>query len=61
MDSVSGLTAAEARGVLDYWCQAHDEPGGLDDESEPSRAYLSKTWTGRWRLDGDLSPWPAKR
>src|SRR5690606_4992424 len=55
VDSISGLSASEARRAVDYWCQAHDHPDDTDDEeAEPSRAYLSKTWRGRWRLDGDL-------
>lgn len=55
VDSICDLTVARSRRVIDYWCQVHDEPPDVD-EPEPSRAFLSRTLNGRWRLDGDLSP-----
>jgi hypothetical protein len=54
-DSVSGLLLTETRRAADYWCQAHCEPDDVE-ETEPSRVYLSRTMSGRGRLDGDLDP-----
>lgn len=52
-EAVSGLGLADTRRAVDYWVQAHDEPESAS-EPEPSRVFLSRTWKGRGRLDGDL-------
>ncbi|MFP3915705.1 MAG: DUF222 domain-containing protein, partial [Actinomycetota bacterium] len=58
VEAVSGLTLAESRRVADHWVHLHDEWEGdpAGEGEEPSRVWLSRTWRGRWRLDGDLSP-----
>ncbi|MGH8911522.1 MAG: DUF222 domain-containing protein, partial [Acidimicrobiia bacterium] len=53
-EAATDLTAADTRRLIDYWCQAHDEPD--DKEREPSQTFLSRTLGGRGRLDGDLDP-----
>lgn len=54
-EAASGLTLADTRRLVDYWCQAHDDPADSADQL-PSRVHLSKTFGGRGRLDGDLDP-----
>lgn len=46
------LSLADTRRLVAYWASAHDQ--GLPDDEEPSRVFLSSTWGGRGRLDGDL-------
>ncbi len=54
-EAASGLTLADTRRLVAYWSQAHDQaPDGAD--VEPSAVYLSQSWKGRGRLDGDLDP-----
>ena len=54
-EAVAGLTLPNARRLVEYWCQAHDDPAA-DAETDPSRVFLSKTFGGRGRLDGELTP-----
>ncbi len=53
-EAVTGLVAADTRRALDYWCQAHCRPPDPASE-EPTRVFLSRTLSGRGRLDGDLA------
>lgn len=53
-ESVSGLDLADTKRAVDYWKQAHSEPGA--EAADPSRCYLSRTFGDRGRLDGDLTP-----
>jgi hypothetical protein len=53
-EAVAGLTLPDARRLVEYWCQAHDHPTA-DAETDPSKVFLSKTFAGRGRLDGDLT------
>ena len=54
VETISGLTLADTRRATEYWSRAHDQGAGPEVEAEPGRVYLSKTWHGRSRLDGDL-------
>jgi hypothetical protein len=54
-EAVTGLTLPDTRRLVAYWCQAHDHPSD-DAEADPSRVFLAKTYGGRGRLDGDLTP-----
>jgi hypothetical protein len=54
VDAVSGLTLSQTRRVVDHWICLHDEATGEEADEEPSRVFFSKTWQGRWRLDGDF-------
>lgn len=55
VDAVSHLTVSGTRQAVDHWVRLHDLGEG-DEEEDPSRVYLSKTWQDRGRLDGDLDP-----
>lgn len=52
---VGGLSLADTRRAVEYWCQAHDGPDERE-MAEPSRVFLSEVMGGRGRLDGDLDP-----
>ena len=52
-EAVDGLTLPDTRRLVEYWSQAHDHP--TDDATDPSQVFLSKTFGGRGRLDGDLT------
>lgn len=54
-EAAAGLRLSDTRHLIAYWTQAHDEPES-ETTPEPSRVFLSKTWGGRGRLDGDLNP-----
>lgn len=54
-ESISGLVLSDTRRAVDYWCQAHCSPEEVEPDP-PSRVFLSKTFGGRGRLDGDLDP-----
>lgn len=53
--AVQGLSLADTRRLMAYWCQAHCDVS-VDADEDPSRVFLSKTFGGRGRLDGDLTP-----
>jgi hypothetical protein len=53
-EAVTGLTLPDTKRLVEYWCRAHDDP--TDDAIDPSRVFLAKTFAGRGRLDGDLTP-----
>ena len=48
------MTLPDTRRLVAYWCQAHCDP--TDDTTDPSQVFLSATFGGRGRLDGDLTP-----
>lgn len=53
------MSVGEIRNVLAYWRIAADREGALQDEDrafERRRLFVSPTWGGMVRVDGDLDP-----
>jgi hypothetical protein len=59
VDAARTLSAAQLRRVVEYWRQAVDSERALEDAEhlrERRRLYVSTTFLGMVRVDGDLDP-----
>ena len=59
VDTCRQLNVAGARSLLAYWANAHDAtatPDQADPPTASTRLFLSETFAGAWRLDGELDP-----
>jgi len=60
VDACRQLNVAGARSLLAYWANAHDATTSTPDQAGPpttsGRLFLSETFAGSWRLDGELDP-----
>ena len=59
VNTIAGLSIADARRVVEYWCQAADKEAAVTNERhliDRRRLSISTTYGGMVRLDGDLDP-----
>lgn len=59
VEAARTMSVGEIRNVLAYWRIAADREGALQDEDrafERRRLFVSPTWGGMVRVDGDLDP-----
>ena len=59
VNTIAGLSVADARRIVEYWCQAADQEAAATNERHlinRRRLSISDTYGGMVRLDGDLDP-----